>query len=113
MISKKSQAKNAIVKGFTSQFITSVIQRPFECFDTFFNDVKSICNIIGKIIAQINILMGIFMFATYKLLMAWMSFLKNKLKKTPRTMHKVTHTLRYLSKRFKTISNAFVFELYD
>src|SRR5690554_5344767 len=56
---KKNQAIANIVKGLISQFTVVVITSPLGCFPTLLIELKSICNIIGKIIAQISTATGI------------------------------------------------------
>ena len=48
-----------MVKGLISQFVAHVTIRPFGFFETFMILLKSIFNIIGKIINQIKIAVGI------------------------------------------------------
>ena len=47
-----------MVKGLISQFTIVVMARPFGSFRTPTTALKSICAIIGKIIAQIRMAMG-------------------------------------------------------
>src|SRR5690554_7085965 len=55
---RKNQAMANMVKGLISQFTTVVMASPFGSFRTPTTALKSICAIIGKIIAQIRMAMG-------------------------------------------------------
>src|SRR5690554_4093177 len=55
---RKNQAMANIVKGLISQFTMVVMASPFGSFLTPTIAPKSICAIIGKIIAQIRIAIG-------------------------------------------------------
>ena len=55
---KKSQARNAIEKGFTSQLTASVTARPAGLRPTLRMEAKSTFIIIGVIISQISTAIG-------------------------------------------------------
>src|SRR5678815_4604914 len=55
---KKSQARNAIEKGFTTQLTKRVISNPFGFLPTFRTEAKSTLIIMGMIMSQIRMAMG-------------------------------------------------------
>ena len=102
MCRKKSQARNAIENGLTTQFTNKVTSKPRGLCPTRRIDAKSTFIIMGTIMSQISTAMGKF---------TWLpcpnSMRRNDETRSgihlpaaiPATMHRPTHTVRYLSKK--------------
>ena len=88
-----------MVNGLISQFTTVVMARPFGSFLTFTMALKSICAIIGKIIAQIRMAIGIDTWAYSKRDSVSGTTGASWPRATPATIAKATQTDRYLPNR--------------
>jgi L-asparaginase II len=96
IIRMKSQAKKNMVNGLIAQFITRVKMTGLGALTAFTTSLKSICSIMGYIMAKRNIATGILTWATCRELRSWAAAGKAAPRPIPARMHNATHTVKYL-----------------
>jgi hypothetical protein len=100
MTNKNKYTIPYMVNGFISQFTIHVIIKPFGFFPTCFTLWESTFNIMGYIITHIRTTIGMDIHSISNFPRALGTNGKNLPIRTPITIHRKTHMVRYLWKKF-------------